>query len=127
MKTIITLSLLVLPFFDSTETFWQQFKTAVSKHDVETIARLSSFPIEMPYGISNVKTKAQLARRYRRVFNEQTDAVACFSKKKPEIDTENPKHFIVVCPNEAGDDVLVYHFSKMKTGWKFTGFDNINE
>lgn len=127
MKTIITLSLLVLPFFDSTASFWEQFKTAVSKHDVETIARLSKFPLDMSYGIPAVKTKAQLARRYRQVFNEQTDAATCFSKKKPEVDTENPKHFTVACPNEAGDEVVIYHFSQTKTGWRFTGLDNINE
>lgn len=127
MKTIITLSLLVLPFFESTESFWEQFKTAVSKHDSETIARLSRFPLDMSYGSPSIKTKTQLARRYRQLFNEQTDAAACFSKKKPELDMENPKHFTVACPNEAGDEVVIYHFTQTKTGWKFTGLDNLNE
>ena len=128
MKTIITLSLLLSLFAaDSTDTFWQSFRTAVSKRDVETIARLTKFPLEMPYGIADIKTKAQLTRRYRRVFNEQTDAVACFAKKKPELDADNPKHFSVVCPNSAGDEVVVYHFEQTRTGWKFTSLDNINE
>lgn len=128
MKTIITLSLLLsLAGADATDTFWQSFKTAVSKRDVETIARLTDFPIEMPYGISAIRTKAQLTRRYRQVFNEQSDAVACFAKKKPEMDADNPKHFSVVCPNSSGDEVVVYHFEQTRTGWKFSGLDNINE
>jgi aminopeptidase N len=127
MKTIIILSLLLLQAGDSTETFWQAFKTAVTKHDVEAVARLSKFPLEMSYGISSIKTKAQLTRRYRQVFNEQTDAAACFAKAKPEIDTQNPKLFTVACPNAAGDEVVIYHFAQTKAGWKFTGLDNLNE
>ena len=128
MKTIITLSLLlstVRP--DSTDTFWQSFKAAVSKADVAAIARLSKFPLEMSYGIPAIRTKAQLTRRYRQVFKEQTDAAACFAKAKPEIDTENPKHFTVACPDAAGNEVVIYHFEQTRTGWKFTGLDNLNE
>jgi hypothetical protein len=128
MKTITTLSLLVLltgP--QSTDTFWQSFKTAVSKRDVETIARLSKFPIEMSYGIPSIKTKAQLTKRYRQLFNEQTDAAACFSKAKPEMDADNPKHFTVACPDAGGNEVVIYHFQQTRAGWKLTGLDNINE
>jgi hypothetical protein len=128
MKTLITLSLLLLLIgFDSTETFWQSFKTAVGKHDVETIARLSKFPIEMSYGIQSIKTKAQLAKRYRQLFNEQTNAAACFEKAKPVVDADNPKRFTVACPDAAGNEVVVYHFDQTRTGWKFTGLDNLNE
>ncbi|HYV12968.1 MAG TPA: hypothetical protein VE980_18840 [Pyrinomonadaceae bacterium] len=128
MKTLTTLSLLLLlTGADSAETFWQTFKTAVSKRDVETIARLSRFPIGMSYGIPSVKTKVQLSKRYRQVFNEQTDAAACFSKAKIEMDPENAKHFSVACPDAAGNEVVIYHFEQTKTGWKFTGLDNLNE
>ena len=128
MKTIITFSLLLLlARFDSTDDFWQTFKTAVSKRDVETVARLSKFPIGMSYGIPSIKTKAQLTRRYRQLFSEQADAVACFSKKMPEIDEANPKHFTVACPDAAGNEVVVYHFEQTRTGWKFTALDNLNE
>lgn len=128
MKTITTLSLLLLlTGADSAETFWQTFKTAVSKRDVETIARLSKFPIGMSYGIPSVKTKVQLSKRYRQVFNEQTNAAACFSKAKIEMDPENAKHFSVACPDAAGNEVVIYHFEQTKTGWKFTGLDNLNE
>ena len=128
MKTLTTVSLLLLLIgFDSTETFWQSFKTAVGKHDVETIARLSKFPIEMSYGIQSIKTKAQLAKRYRQLFNEQTNAAACFEKAKPVVDADNPKRFTVACPDAAGNEVVVYHFDQTRTGWKFTGLDNLNE
>ena len=112
---------------NSFETFWQAFKTAVSKRDVETVARFSKFPIGMSYGIPSIKTKAQLTKRYRQVFNEQTDAAACFAKAKPEADAENPKHFSVACPDAAGNEVVIYHFEQTRTGWKFTSLDNINE
>ena len=128
MKTIIALSLLLFTARpDSTDTFWQSFKAAVSKADVETIARLSKFPLSMSYGIPVIRTKAQLTRRYRQVFKEQTDAAACFAKAKPEIDAENAKHFTVACPDAAGNEVVIYHFEQTRTGWKFTGLDNINE
>lgn len=128
MKTLTTLSLLLLlTGADSAETFWQTFKTAVSKRDVETIARLSKFPLGMSYGMPAIKTKAQLSRRYRQVFNEQTDAAACFSKSKIEMDPENAKHFTVACPDAAGNEVVIYHFQQTRTGWKFTALDNLNE
>ena len=128
MKTLTTLSLLLLfTCADTFQTFWQDFRTAVGKHDVETIARLSKFPVDMSYGIPSIKTKAQLAKRYRQLFNEQTDAVACFEKAKPEADADNPKHFSVACPDAAGNEVVIYHFQQTRAGWKFTGLDNINE
>ncbi len=128
MKTLTTLSLLLLlTGADSADTFWQTFKIAVSKRDVETIARLSKFPIGMSYGIPSIKTKAQLSKRYRQVFNEQTDAAACFAKAKIEMDAENPKHFSVACPDAAGNEVVIYHFEQTKTGWKFASLDNLNE
>jgi len=128
MKTLATLSLLLLlTGAESADTFWQTFKTAVTKRDVETIARLSKFPIGMSYGIPSVKTKAQLSRRYRQIFNEQADAAVCFSKAKIEMDPENPKRFSVACPDAAGNEVVIYHFEQTKTGWRFTGLDNLNE
>jgi hypothetical protein len=127
MKTILFLSVLLLTAQDSRDTFWQQFKKAVNDKNVDALATLSRFPIGMSYGIQSVKSKADLRKRYRRVFNEQTDAAACFSKAKPEVDPDNPKHFTVACPDAAGNEVVIYHFNQTKTGWKFTGMDNLNE
>jgi hypothetical protein len=138
MKKITTLSLVLLftgtalaagsrQAANSFETFWEAFRTAVSKHDVEGVARLSKFPISMSYGIPGIRTKAQLIKRYRQVFNEQTDAAVCFSKAKPGMNAENPKQFTVACPDAAGNEVVIYHFEQTRTGWKFTGLDNLNE
>ena len=128
MKTITALSLvLLLSGAETFDSFWQTFKTAVSKRDTETIARLSKFPIGMSYGIASIRDKAQLARRYRQLFNEQTDAAACFNKAKPEVDAANPKLFSVACPDAAGNEVVIYHFEQTRIGWKFTGLDNLNE
>ncbi len=138
MKKITTLSLVLLftvtswsasakQAANSVETFWKTFKTAVSKNDVEGVARLSRFPIGMSYGIPSIRTKVQLTKRYRQVFNEQSDAAICFSKAKPEMNAENPKQFTVACPDAAGNEVVIYHFKQTRTGWKFTGLDNLNE
>ncbi|HVF22349.1 MAG TPA: hypothetical protein VM941_04705 [Pyrinomonadaceae bacterium] len=123
----VVVGLSSLPVQDARQTFWDQFKTAVTKRDVQTVARLSQFPIGMSYGIPAIKTKAQLTKRYRQLFNEQTDAAACFSKAKPEVDPANAKAFTVACPDAAGNEVVIYHFQQTKTGWKFTGLDNLNE
>lgn len=128
MKTLTALSLVVLlTGAESFDSFWQTFKTAVSKRDIETIARLSKFPIGMSYGIPSIRNKAQLTKRYRQLFNEQADAAACFNKAKPEADTANPKHFSVACPDAAGNEVVIYHFEQTRTGWKLSSLDNINE
>jgi hypothetical protein len=128
MKTLTTLSLLLLlTGADSFDTFWQSFKTAVGKRDAESIARLSKFPLEMSYGIPSIRTKAQLSKQYRKIFDEQTDAAKCFDKAKPEADPENPKRFSVACPDAAGNEVVIYHFEQTRAGWKFTGLDNLNE
>ena len=112
---------------DASQSFWQQFKRAVTNRDVNTVARLSRFPIGMSYGIPSIKTKAQLAKRFRQVFNEQTDAAACFGKAKPEVDPANVKAFTVACPDAAGNEVVIYHFRQTKVGWKFVALDNLNE
>lgn len=127
MKTLVLLSVLLLNGYDARDTFWQQFKTAVANKNVDAIATLSRFPIGMSYGIASVKTKADLRRRYRKVFTEQSDAAACFSKAKPESDPDNAKHFTVACPDSAGNEVVIYHFNLTRTGWKFTAMDNLNE
>ena len=138
MKRIFTLSLVLLlagSFLatssaqtnNSFQAFWQSFKAAVTKRDVETVARHSKFPIEMSYGIPRIRTKAQLSKRYRQLFNEQTNAAACFAKATPEKNADNPKQYSVACPDAAGNEVVIYHFEQTRTGWKFTGLDNLNE
>jgi hypothetical protein len=115
------------PSDDSIKVFWQKFKAAVSAKEVEAVASLSKFPIEMSYGIASIRNKAQLRRRYREVFNEQTDAAKCFATAQPEIDTTNRRRFTVACPDAAGNEVVIYHFLQTRSVWKFTGLDNLNE
>jgi hypothetical protein len=107
--------------------FWQKFKAAVASGDKATVAGLSKFPLGMSYGIKSIRTKTELRRRFRQVFNQQTDAVKCFAGKEPEMDKANPRQFEVACPNEAGDEVVVYRFELTRAGWKFAALDNLNE
>ena len=111
----------------SIEAFWLKFKAAVTRGDINAIAQMSEFPIGMPYGITAVKTSAQLTKRYRQVFNGETNAAKCFGEARPVIDAGNKKRFTVGCKNAAGDEVIIYGFVLTPTGWKFKSLDNINE
>ncbi len=111
---------------NSFKSFWGKFKTAVINSDKETVSSLSRFPLRMSFGMASVKSKAELMRRYRQVFNEQTNAAACFAKKEPEKDTGS-KGYSIACPDAGGNEVVVYSFAYTKTGWRFTGLDNLNE
>lgn len=107
--------------------FWLKFKAAVVGGDKEAVARLSKFPVGMSYGVKSIRNGADLRRRYREVFNQQSDAARCFAKKQPELDADNPKRASVACPDEAGNEVVVYAFELTRAGWRFAGLDNINE
>ena len=111
----------------SVELFWSKFKAAVLKGDKPAVASMSQFPIGMPYGVPKIRNRAQIARRWRDLFNVQANAVKCFEDAKPVIDSTDPKLFTVGCKNEAGDEVVVYGFGRGRTGWKLTFLDNINE
>lgn len=112
---------------DALQTFWKMFKSAVISGNKQVVAKLSSFPIGMSYGIPRIRTRAELLRRYRQVFSEQTDAANCFAEAQPKIDPEKPTRVTVGCRNEAGDEVVIYHFRLTRTGWKFIALDNLNE
>jgi hypothetical protein len=107
--------------------FWQKFKTAVINSDKNAVASLSKFPIGMSYGIRSIKNKPELLRRYKEVFNEQTDAAKCFATKQPERDSTSSRKYSVACPDAAGNEVVIYEFERGVTGWKFVRLDNINE
>jgi hypothetical protein len=111
----------------SRDVFWEKFRAAVIKKDKTTISSLSQFPISMPYGMGTVRTKAQLIKRYRDVFNHEGDAAICFKDAKPETDPSRPKEFTVACKNGAGDEVVIYSFVLTKLGWRFNRLDNLNE
>ena len=109
------------------KVFWGKFKTAVINSDKTTVASLSKFPIGMSYGIRSIKTKAELIRRYKEVFSQQTDAAKCFATKEPEKDSINSRKYSVACPDAAGNEVVIYEFERGAGGWKFVRLDNINE
>lgn len=112
---------------DSIEAFWGKFRTAVIKGDRPAVANMSQFPISMPYGMAAVRTRSQLIRRYRDVFNHEGSAAKCFVDARRETDPARPRNFSVPCKNSAGDEVVIYSFERTRNGWKFTGLDNINE
>jgi hypothetical protein len=112
---------------DSISTFWEKFKSAVVNGDKVAVASLSQFPITMPYGIPTIRTRAQLIKRYRDVFNHETSAAKCFSTAQPATDPSRPKEFTVGCKNSAGDEVIIYSFKRVGKTWAFAGLDNLNE
>lgn len=112
---------------DAFQIFWRKFKFAVISVDKSAVAKLSRFPIGMSYGISSIKNSADLSRRYREVFNKQTDAAQCFSNKNPVVDEDNTDRFTIGCPDAAGNEVVIYEFEQTKSGWRFVRLDNINE
>lgn len=111
----------------SIDVFWEKFRAAVTKGDKMVVASLSQFPIGMPYGVRTIRNNAQLSRRYRDVFNSETNAAKCFREARPEINPDNPAEFTVGCKNAAGDEVVIYSFGRTRNGWKFTRLDNLNE
>ena len=111
----------------SIQPFWTKFKSAVTKGDKQAVAAMSQFPIEMPYGFPKIRTKAQLLKRYRELFNVQADAVKCFAGATPVVNEEDKNKFTVGCKDRAGNEVVVYGFAKTRESWKLISLDNINE
>lgn len=111
----------------SVDVFWETFRAAVIKGDKLAVARLSRFPIGMPYGLPTIRNNAQLIRQYRNVFSREANAATCFREARPEINPDNSAEFTVACKNAAGDEVVIYSFSRTRNSWKFTGLDNLNE
>ena len=108
----------------SVEQFWAKFKAAVQKADKRSVALMSQFPIEMPYGVPKIRNRTQLARRWRDLFNVQANAAKCFEDAKPVLEREG---LSVGCKDAAGNEVVVYGFVSTKMGWKLKYLDNINE
>lgn len=110
------------------DEFWEKFRISVIKVDKTAVARLSRFPISMPYGMRSVRNRTELIRRYRDTFNHDgSSAAECFTTAKPVSDPTRPKEFTVGCKNLAGDEVIIYTFRRTPVGWRFVSLDNINE
>lgn len=110
--------------------FWKQFKTAIINKNKNAAASLSKMPLEMPYGIKSIRTKAEFSRRYDEIFNGEADAAKCFQKSP--LQKVSAKRYEVSCgfkTDASGDagEPIVYRFELTKAGWKFVSLDNINE
>ena len=90
--------------------FWTQFKAAVIKKDKNAVANMTKFPLSMPFGQKSVRSKAELLRRYKQVFDGETDAAKCFEKAVPE-KGDNENRYGVYCGfRNALDDETINRF-----------------
>jgi hypothetical protein len=99
------------------DAFWAKFQAAVAKGDKAAVASMTKFPLEMPYGVTKIRTKAQLASRYGEVFDAETKK--CFAEARPQI--EGAK-FTISC-----GEAMLYWFEKVNGEYKLSVVDNVNE
>jgi hypothetical protein len=112
-------------------SFWASFKSSVINGDKTSVAKMTRFPLSVPYGVKQVKSKADFIKRYDAIMNFEADVKRCFATQSIEKD-ENPKRYFVNCtfksePESSDNRPIFYYFEKTKTHWKFVGLDNINE
>jgi hypothetical protein len=110
--------------------FWQKFKSAVVAGDKAAVAEMTKFPLSMPYEIKAVKNKENFLRRYAEIFKGEANAAQCFGGADPH--KESGRRYEIYCPfKETPDDrenaPIRFIFELTKSGWKFSGLDNINE
>jgi len=110
--------------------FWNKFKSVVVGGDKATAAEMTKFPLSMPYGVKAVEDKENFLRRYSEIFKGEADAAKCFASAKPQ--KESARSYAVYCPfkktpNDRDNAPIRFIFELTKSGWKFTGLDNINE
>jgi hypothetical protein len=111
-------------------TFWKKFKSAVVGGDKAAVAEMTKFPLSMPFLVKAVKNRADFLRRYSEIFNGEANAAQCFGSAEPH--KESDRRYEIYCPfKETPDDKenapIRFIFELTKSGWKFTGLDNINE
>ena len=110
--------------------FWKKFRSAVIADDKATVAEMTKFPVSMPYLVKAVKNKEDFLRRYNEIFKGEANAAQCFATG--ELRKESARRCEIYCPfKETPDDrenaPIRFVFELTKSGWKFTGLDNINE
>ena len=114
----------------ATDAFWDKFKAAVAKGDKPAVFAMTQLPIDMGYGQSRLRTRAQFMKKYNYIFAGEVNAVKCFETAKPHFDKGKLKEFFVTCPfaqDGGGDEPFVYTFKLTRSGWRFVSFENINE
>jgi hypothetical protein len=112
------------------QKFWKKFKAAVVRNDKKAVASMTRFPLSMPFGFGDVKSRADFIRRYDRIINMEANAKRCF--KAQTLAKGADGRWFVGCtfksePESSDNRPIVYYFTKTKRGWKFSGLDNINE
>jgi hypothetical protein len=110
--------------------FWKKFSSAVIAGDKATVAEMTKFPVSMPYLVKAVKNKPEFLRRYNEIFKGEANASQCFGRAKPE--KQSARRYEIYCPfKETPEDKenapVRFIFELTKSGWKFTGLDNVNE
>ena len=108
--------------------FWKNFKSAVIANDKAKVADMTKFP--MPFYSSEIKNRAEFLARYGRIVNGEANAAQCFGSAEPQKDSATS--YSVYCPfkktpNDHENAPTRFVFEATKSGWKFTGLDNINE
>jgi hypothetical protein len=131
LATILILSSFPSAFAESDfSAFWQKFKSAVIAGDKASIAGMTKFPLSMSYGVKAVKNKEDFLRRYNEIFKGEANAAQCFGKAEPK--KESDREYDIYCPfkgtpNDWENAPIRFIFESTKSGWKFTGLDNVNE
>ncbi len=108
--------------------FWKNFKSAVVAGDKAKVAEMTKFPMSM-YS-SKIKDRAEFLAKYGTIFNGEANAAQCFGSVEAQKDSGNM--YSVYCPfkktpNDKENAPIRFIFELGKSGWKFTGLDNINE
>ena len=110
--------------------FWKKFRSAVIAGEKATVAEMTKFPLSMPYEVKAVKNKQEFLRRYDEIFKGEANAAQCFGKAEPH--KESDRQYDIYCPfkgtpNDWENAPIRFIFELTKSGWKFTGLDNVNE
>ena len=110
--------------------FWKKFKTVVAAGDKAGAAEMTKFPLSMPYEVKAVKNKESFLRRYDEIFKGEANAAQCFKSAEPHKGTD--REYGIYCPfkdtpNDLENAPIRFIFELTKSGWKFTGLDNVNE
>src|SRR5207249_7275314 len=111
-------------------TFWKKFRSAVIAGDKAAVTEVTKFPLSTPAFQKAVKNEADFLRRYNEIFKGEANAAQCFATG--ELRKESARRCEIYCPfKETPDDwenaPIRFIFELTKSGWKFTGLDNINE
>ncbi len=110
--------------------FWKKFKSTVIASDKGMVAEMTKFPLSMPYEVKAVKNKEEFLRRYDEIFKGEANAAQCFKSGEPHKTTD--REYGIYCPfkdtpNDWENAPIRFIFESTKSGWKFTGLDNVNE